>query len=439
MLSHAERTVKKKLTLAGLVAATYFMVAGGPYGLEELVQKAGYPTALLLLVAIPVLWSLPTALMVGELASAIPDEGGYYVWVKRAMGPFWGFQEAWLSLCASVFDMAIYPTLFLLYLGRLWPEASQGTGSVLVGVAVLAACAALNLRGSRAVGRASEWMGVLLLAPFVVMTILAFTGTARNGPVHPTTPSGDFVGGALVAMWNFMGWDNASTVAGEVERPQRTYPLAMLITVSLVALTYFLPVAGAAHAGLDPSGWVTGSWVVVGGVLGGPWRARAMVTGGMLCGFGMANALVMSYSRLPLVLASEDRLPRIFARQLRSNGAPWASILVLTMAWSVALGLGLERLIELDVLLYGLSLMLEFAALVILRVREPGLPRPFRIPGGLGVAVLLGAGPAALLILAFGRERHEHPGQLGALTLALALAGSGPLLYALIARARHRL
>jgi amino acid transporter len=430
--------VKKKLTLAGLVAATYFMVAGGPYGLEELVQKAGYQTALLLLVAIPLLWSLPTALMIGELASAIPDEGGYYVWVKRAMGPFWGFQEAWLSLCASIFDMAIYPTLLLLYLERLWPAASQGTVHLALGVAVLVACAALNLRGSRAVGRASEVMAVLLLGPFIVLAILAFTGTTGASPVRAAGPGGDFMGGALIAMWNFMGWDNASTVAGEVERPQRTYPLAMLIAVSLVALTYLLPVAAAAHAGLDPSGWSTGSWVTVGDIMGGRFLALAMVVGGMLCGFGMANALVMSYSRLPMVLALDGRLPRILARQLPNSGAPWASILVLTVAWSVALGLGLDRLIELDVLLYGLSLLLEFAALAILRVREPGLPRPFRVPGGLSVAILLGAGPAALLALAFARERHEHPGQLGALTLALALAGAGPLLYALVTRARAR-
>ena len=72
-----------------------------------------------LLLCLPFLWSLPTALMIGELASALPAEGGFYVWVRRALGPFWGFQEAWLSLAASIFDMAIYPTLFTLYLGRL--------------------------------------------------------------------------------------------------------------------------------------------------------------------------------------------------------------------------------------------------------------------------------------------------------------------------------
>jgi amino acid transporter len=92
------------------------MVSGGPYGLEDIIGMAGFGRALLLLAIVPILWSLPTALMVGELASAIPDEGGFYVWAHRALGRFWGFQVAWLSLASSVFDMAIYPTTVSLYL-----------------------------------------------------------------------------------------------------------------------------------------------------------------------------------------------------------------------------------------------------------------------------------------------------------------------------------
>ena len=122
-IPYARKPKPTGLRLLPLVAATYFMVSGGPYGLEDIIGKAGYGRALLLLAIVPLLWSLPTALMVGELASAIPDEGGFYVWVRRALGRFWGFQEAWLSLAASVFDMAIYPTTFSLYLShRVFPE-----------------------------------------------------------------------------------------------------------------------------------------------------------------------------------------------------------------------------------------------------------------------------------------------------------------------------
>src|SRR5215471_15361066 len=117
---------QRKLTVLSLAAATYFMVSGGPYGMEELVRNAGYPLAVAVLFLTPLIWSLPTGLMVGELAAALPAEGGFYVWVRRAMGPFWGFQEAWLSLVASIFDMAIYPTVFVSYLGTRWPELTVG-------------------------------------------------------------------------------------------------------------------------------------------------------------------------------------------------------------------------------------------------------------------------------------------------------------------------
>src|ERR1700751_2436225 len=109
----------RRMRLLPLMAATFFMVSGGPYGIEDIIGGAGYKWAFLLLLGLPWLWSLPTALMIGELASALPAEGGFYVWVRRALGPFWGFQEAWLSLAASIFDMAIYPTLFISYLARL--------------------------------------------------------------------------------------------------------------------------------------------------------------------------------------------------------------------------------------------------------------------------------------------------------------------------------
>ena len=120
------RGANGKMRLLPLVGATYFMVAGGPYGLEDIIGDAGYGCALLLLLIIPLIWSLPTSLMVGELASALPEEGGYYCWVRRALGGFWGFQEAWLSLAASVFDMAIYPVIFVTYLGRAAPGLTSG-------------------------------------------------------------------------------------------------------------------------------------------------------------------------------------------------------------------------------------------------------------------------------------------------------------------------
>jgi amino acid transporter len=428
----------KKIGLAPLIAATYFMVSGGPYGLEEIVAGAGYTGAIIVLLVTPLVWSLPTALMVGELASSLPEEGGYYAWVRRALGPFWGFQEAWLSLAASVFDMAIYPTLFTLYLGRLFPALADGPNALAVGAAMIAICALWNLRGARSVGWGALGMTVALLLPFGVLSACALHAVP-DGPAAPPSIAGLW-GGILVAIWNYMGWDNASTIAGEVERPQRTYPLAMLATVGLVALTYVVPVAAVAKSGLDPRGWSTGGWVDVGRALGGPWLGRAVAAGGVVCGIGMFNALVLSYTRLPMVLARDGLMPRVFARTLPSSEVPWVSVIVLCILWTACLTLGFQRLIELDVLVYGLSLLLEFVALVALRLNEPLLKRPFRVPGGLVGAVLVGVFPMVLIAVALWSGRHETTvagGRLPTLGLGTMLVVAGPLVYWIRRRIRR--
>ena len=134
------------------------MVSGGTYGTEDIVHGAGYGKAILILLLTPLLWSLPTAFMIGELSSALPFEGGYYAWVRRAMGNFWGFQEAWLSLVASIFDMAIYPTLFVAYLTRMFPWFQENHRGVAVALGVVIACAALNIMGVKVVSTTSLWL-----------------------------------------------------------------------------------------------------------------------------------------------------------------------------------------------------------------------------------------------------------------------------------------
>jgi len=222
------KTRSAKLTLWPLVAATFFMVSGGTYGTEDIVHGAGYGRAILILLFTPILWSLPTAFMIGELSSALPQEGGYYAWVRRGLGNFWGFQEAWLSLVASIFDMAIYPTLFVAYLTRIAPWFGIGRHGVMVALCVVLVCAALNMAGIKVVGVTSLWLFFLLSAPFALIVILApFKFGALGGAgaaVSPTNMGVDFIGGMLIAMWNYMGWDNASTIATEVDKPKQIYP-----------------------------------------------------------------------------------------------------------------------------------------------------------------------------------------------------------------------
>src|SRR5207247_3617499 len=143
-------------------------------------------------------------------------------------------------------------------------------------------------------------------------------GALQEAHVVPAASGLRLLGGVLVAMWNHMGWDNASTIAGEVERPQRTYPKAMIAAVILVALSYVLPFAGVYLTGVPSSMFGgDGSWAAVAGAIGGKflgfaWLRFLVILGGMMSAFGMFNALVMSYSRLPLALGHDELMPRFF-------------------------------------------------------------------------------------------------------------------------------
>jgi amino acid transporter len=407
------------------------MVSGGTYGTEDIVHGAGYGRAILILLITPLLWSLPTAFMIGELSSALPFEGGYYAWVRRAMGNFWGFQEAWLSLVASIFDMAIYPTLFVVYLTRMFPWFQENNRGWWVALAVVVACAILNIAGVKVVSLTSLWLFLALSAPFVAIVVLApfKLGVLANAVTKPTTSTVNILGGMLICMWNYMGWDNASTIATEVERPQRTYPRAMLAAVCIVALSYILPFAAMWTTGLKATAWETGSWADIAGLIGGPLLRIGVVLGGMMSAFGMFNALVMSYSRLPLAMAQDGMLPAVFGKLQKKSRAPWVAILALAIGWAMCLGLGFARLVTLDILLYGASLLLEFAALAVLRFREPELPRAFRVPGGLFGAIAIGIPPALLLGFAVVGSEHESVLGMSSFAFGMILIAAGFVAY----------
>ena len=430
-LESPTKKISARLTLWPLVAATFFMVSGGTYGIEDIVHGAGYWQALVFLAVTPLLWSLPTAFMIGELSSALPYEGGFYAWVRYAMGNFWGFQEAWLSLVASIFDMAIYPTLFTLYLTRLFPWFGQGHRGLMVGLAVVIACTLLNIAGVKVVSTTSLWLFVLLSLPFVLIVVLAPLkyGALFHAVTTPNTSKVGVIGGLLIAMWNYMGWDNASTIAAEVERPQRTYPRAMLLAVLIVAFSYVVPVAAVWMTGLPISAWETGSWADIAGLLGGALLRIGLVLGGMMSAFGMFNALVMSYSRLPLAMAQDGMLPGFFAKLHPRTQAPWVAILTCALGWTMCLTLGFERLVTIDIVVYGSSVMLEFVALAVLYFREPNLPRPFRVPGGALGAVAVGIPPLLLLGVAISHSQHEQIFGMSSFVLAMALIAAGVVAY----------
>ena len=417
-----------------LVFILFFTTSGGAYTTETLVHDAGPGLAILILVLVPVFYSLPEILIVGELASMLPEEGGYYRWVQRAFGPFWAFQNGWLTWMYSLVDMAIYPKLFVTYLA--WFAPGLGRGALwAIGLAMVWAGTALNLRGSGRVGRSAVVMGTAILAGFLLVALLALPQWS-HAPWHPfATVRGSGVHGLgvglSIALWNYIGWDNASTVQGEVTDATRTYPRALAIALPLVTAGYLVPL-GAALAATDWRTWTEGGWPevarTIGGATAGPVLGSWIAIGGMLSAVALFNCLLLAYSRIPFVMAADGLLPPALART-DARGTPRTAVLVSAACYSVVMLLPFSELVVADVLLYSLALVMELASLVHLRRREPALRGAFRVPAGTHGVAMLAALPAAILLLVVALSVGDGEYGLPALVGTAAMIGAGPLVY----------
>jgi amino acid transporter len=436
--SFAGMTLVRSISTLSLVFILYFSTSGGAFTTEALVASVGPGMALLVLLLVPVVYSLPEILIIGELASMLPLEGGYYRWVQRAFGPFWAFQNGWLTWMYSLVDMAIYPKLFVTYLAwfapRLPPWGVWGAGLLVIWGAT-----AINLAGAARVGRTSVMAGTFIITGFLAVSVAALAH-ASHVPWRPFSAPGSAGKGGMavglsIALWNYIGWDNASTVQGEVRDASRSYPRALAIALPLVVAGYIIPLLATLSA-TDWTTWAEGAWpqiaLAAGGALG-PMLAAWLALGGMVSALALFNALLLAYSRIPFVMATDGLLPAALART-DARGTPRVAVLFAAVCYSVFMLLPFGSLVIADVLLYSLALMLELGSLVALRVREPELRGAFRIPLGTGPVAVLALFPFSVLLLVVALSFLDGEYGLPAVTGAAVAITLGPLCYSLARR-----
>jgi amino acid transporter len=429
-------SLKRELGVLPLAAIIFFNVSGGPYGIEDLVPAFGPGWALALLVATPLFWSLPVALVMSELAGAMPDEGGYVSWTRRAFGDFWAFQVGWWSWIDSFVDVAVYPALFVEYV-RFWYPAMTLLERWLLAVAFIVVLTALNVLGVRPTGRAAVGLAAAALAPIVLLVVLG-AGRMTWPPSVPFSTDGVGVAtlgvGLAVVMWNYSGWDTPSTTLGETRAPQHAFRRASLVAVVVITLAYVLPVTVALGAGVvDASAWDTGAWPRIAAAIGGGWLGHVVAAGAAASTAGLFLSLLLTNSRLPYVLARAGQLPSTLAAVHARFGTPWVAVVVSAALYAAFAAFSFKELIVLNVWLYSLALLVELAAFLRLRVTAASLPRPWRVPGGWPGAWLAAGLPSALALLAMATAgwRNTVAGIIAALT--------GPVVYALAgARAGSR-
>ena len=421
----------------------FFCVSGGPYGLEPLVQQSGPGLALLMILAVPIVWSLPVILTVSELNARMPAEGGFYVWVKECMGPFNAFLCAWWTWLYSMVDATIYPVLLVGYaetMLRLHFGIEFGSPLIrwMASVCVVAVFTALNMLGARTIGRVSTLFFALLALPFVALIFLGVSKVSGTAMFQPFVASGETVvsavgAGMAVALWNYLGWDTLSTIAEEVEEPRKSYPRAMLIALPLITVFYFLSVAAGLAGTPNPSKWTEDSWPAIAASVGGAWLGTVVGLAALISQAGLFMATLLGISRLPFVLAEDGYLPKAFVALHPKWGTPWRAILLCGLIYAALSSEGFLALVSVNVLLYSAGLVHEFIALIWFRVWEMrGDPRArpaqgFRIPGSWPVLFLIALLPTIVVGFAVYSSYLEE-GSRPLWIAAIALA-SGPLWY----------
>lgn len=411
---------------------------------STMIRQVGSPLKVLAVFIAGGFLSLFGALSYAELAAAMPEAGGEYVYLREAYGPLWAFLYGWTQMwVAKSGSIATLATGFYIYLANFRPELGKiwvvtplplGEGGLplpirygqLLAIGVIAVLAFINYFGVRVGGNVQ--VATTLLKVGLIGAIIAiglFSGTGSTGNYHSSTPApGGTLGffAALVgALWAYDGWNNVTMVASEVRRPQRNLPLALILGTAAVIAIYVL--TNLAYFDVLPASAVASTDRVAAEtmrkILGAP-GAAAVSLAAMISIFAALNGSILSGSRVPFAMARDGLFFRGVERIHPVHRTPSVSILVLNI-WACLLVLSgrydqlYTYVIFASAILYGMAT----ASVIVLRFRRPAMPRPYRALGYPLVPVAFVLGIACLIVSTLRSSPRESI--LGLLLISIGL------------------
>ena len=406
------KVAAKKAGLFYFVFVMFAYTTGGPFGMEEMVTTSGPGLTLLYLLVIPFFWCIPVSLVAAELTTAIPVEGGFYRWVRASYGNFWGFLAGWWNWSASWLLGGSYAVLFSDYLANYFPFLN-GWKHYFVALALIALLAYVNIRGIQMVGAAATVLEISVLIPVLLLCVIGATRWHHN-PFHPFVPPHVppfqvFGVGLALGLWLYSGYEQCSSVAEEIENPQRSYPLALAMVVPLSVAAYFLPALFSLAALGNWQDWNTAYLSTAAKLIGGGWLGSLMTAAAMLGNVALLNATVLTSTRMPSSMAEDGFLPPVFAAKHQKFGTPWIAILISSAIYALLAFHTLAQLLTVYVWLRILVTVLTVLAAWRMRKKRPEMKRPFQIPWGkaglayvvvapivMGVVALVGSDKFAL-------------------------------------------
>jgi amino acid transporter len=434
----AKSSALRKAGLFYLIFVMFSYTTGGPFGLEDMVTTSGPGMTLLYLLIVPFFWCIPVSLASAELTTAMPVEGGFYRWTRAAFGDFWGFLAGWWNWSASFLLGGAYAVLFTDYLVYYFPTMTWWE-HWLVSVALIVVLTWINVRGIQMVGQVATALEIFIFIPVAAMVVLGLAHW-RHNPFTPWVPPHQatfkiFGVGLALGLWLYSGYEQLSTVAEEVENPQRAYPRALALVVPLSMAAYFLPtLAGLASAG-NWEKWHTGYFsdaaaAIGASFVGRPWLGPLLGTGmtlaAMVGNVALLNSTVLTTTRMPFAMAEDGYLPEALTRKHAHYGTPWLAIVVSAAIYALLAWQSLGQLISVYIWLRSATTVLTVLSAWKLRRTQPELKRSFRIPGGrAGLLYVVGAPVVMALVALVGGDRFATIGGVIAILV-------GPIVYVMV-------
>ena len=411
-----------------MIGSAVFLVA------SDVARAFPHPALQLGAWAVAGLFSLAGALTIAELGAALPQAGGLYVYLRRAFGPFWGFLYGWaLFAVIQTASIAAVAVAFASYFGHFVPLSPDAAR--LVAILSIAVLTGINVLGVR---EGVLTQNAVTLAKLVVVSGLVVLAFAGRSHVHvAASPSQAPVGLAVLGaalvgpLFAFDGWITLSYMGGEVERPSRTLPLAALASVGIVSALY-LALNGAYLYVLGPRGVAESPLVAAdtARALLGPRGADLAAGIVALAMLGGLNGNILGGARVLYAMAEGGLFWRPASRVDPRFGTPAIALAAQALVSIAFVFTGrFEQLLTSVLFASWFFYALGGLAVFVLR-RDPGLERPYRVPGYPAVPALFVAFAALLLASTIAAAPRE-----AALGAGLLLTGvPAYLFFARVAR-----
>ena len=389
---------KKSLTAMQLVGVLFVATIGGAYGIEEGVQTGGGFGMTIGVLLAPWIWGLPTAMVVSELATALPSNAGPILWISKVAPDFITFCFVIFTILANIVDNSIYPNLLVAYFNAPpTAGASVSTGvlsSIFIKFMSILAAASINVFSIDTVGAFGAGFMILTIAPFILLFFSRLSYMSELTVLLPKHIPDHINWGKFVPIltWNIAGIDSVGNLVEEIEDPKVVLFPSLVVLIILSQVTYVLPILAAVTLpNNSPELWVTGSWIGFAYDAAGDYLRLYIQMAGMLSSFGFLTTLLCTTSRALQGIAAMGFVP-VFQRLAILHPkyrTPVNSIIVTSVVtFIVSSATDFIFLVEVGQLLYMTRLIAIFVSAFLIRIREPSLHRPFSVPGGI-VGILL--------------------------------------------------